>query len=420
MNIISQLTKEKLFKISLLTFCFSFPFGNAVNNICFGLLIFVTLINFSLKSIKENIYNSLITILLALYFLMTLFSLIYTSDLSYGLKILLRMSPFLVFPVIILNFSEYFNRNLLEKCLKFLLYGVMIAIVSCLIYSGYQTYIYGAFNPLNISNGNFFSYFNLTELVHIHPIYFGTYVLLSIGYLFVKLLDFKTSKNTKVLYFFFLIISIVFLFLLNSFMLIIIFFIMLIFYLGYCLRKGIGLMYIISFLILSIYPMYKASYFLQEKMKGINIIEDFTTKDFSGEEFTAIKARNAKATSSIQLIKEDPLLGLGVGDAKQELIAQYKKNGFNHGVEMQYNSHNQYLTTFIGLGIGGISILIFSIFLMFYESILLRNPYLFFFSIICSLFMLTESILERQSGIVFFAFFSVLLSYNYRVLKNEK
>ncbi len=420
MKIISQLSKENLFKISLLAFCFSFPLGNALNNICFGILILVTLTNFSLKRIKENIYNSLITILLVLYFLMTLLSLIYTSDILYGVKIILRMSPFLIFPLVILNYSEYFNRNLLERCLQFLLYGVLTAIVICGVYSGYQTYIYGAFNPLNISNGNFFSYFNLTQFVDIHPIYFGTYVLLSSGYLLIKLLETRSTKRKKFVYLFLLIVLAIYLFLLNSFMLIIIFSVMMVFYLGYCLRKGIGLIYIISFLILSIYPTFKASYFLQEKLKGINIVEDFTTTDFSGNDFTAIKARNAKATSSIQVIKENPLFGVGIGDAKSKLIEQYQKNGFDHGVQMQFNSHNQYLTTFIGLGIGGITILLFSIFLMIYESILLRNPYLFFFSIICSLFMLTESILERQSGIVFFSFFSVMLSYNFRVLKNEK
>lgn len=419
MNIESQSIKEKLFKILLFLFCFSFPFGIAINNIFYGLLIVITIFYFSYSQVKKNIFNSLITILFLLYFIITALSLIYTEDINYGIKALIRLSPFLIFPLVILNFSDFFNRKLIEKCLFYFCLGLLISVVSCLIYCSYQTYLFGAFNPLNESNTNLFSYFNLTKLVGIHPIYFGVYILLGMSYLIVKLIENRGDKLVSTINISLLLLFLVFLFLLNSFMLIIILTFLSFFFLVYCIKNRIGTKLITIFLFLSIYPVYEASYFLQEKFKGINILEDITNKDFSGNDFTAIKARNAKASSSIDLIRINPLLGTGIGDAKKELLNQYKINGFIHGFEQEFNSHNQYLTTFISLGAIGLCILLFSIFLMLYESILLRNSFLFCFTVICTLFMLTESILERQFGIVFFSFFSVLLSYNYKSFKDE-
>lgn len=415
MVIQSQLIKGKFFTIIILLFCFSFPFGMLLNNIFYGLLILFCLLCFSIKQIKQNIYSSLITILFCIFFISLTFSLIYTENIEYGLKILLRLSPFIIFPLIILTFSEYLNKDLLNKCLNFFTLGVYVSILICLLFGVYQTYLWGAYNPLDESNGNFFSYFNLTDILRIHPIYFGCYVLLSISYLFTQIVQGKMiTKQKKGLIIFGILSLIIFTFLLNSFMLIIILGILLVVFFVYCIKNKIGLNWIILLFIFSIYPTYKASYFLQEKLKGINIVEDFTTRDYSGEDFTAIKARNAKATLSIFLIKENILLGTGIGDSKDELLKVYKDYGFVHGVQNQFNSHNQYLTTFIGLGIIGFSTLLFSILVMYYEAFLFKNYMLLNFIIIISLFMLTESILERQAGIMFYTFFSILLSFNYK------
>ena len=413
--------REKIFVTVLCLFCLSFSFGVAANNVMFITLIGITLLYFSLKTIRNNIYYSLITLLFGSYFLINLLSLIYSSNIEYGLKLVFRLSPFLIFPIVIYNFSDLFNRKLINKALNYFVLGVVLSLLVCLLYNGYRSYIWGAFNPLNESNGNFFSYFNLTELLDIHPIYYGCYTLLSISYLLIRLIfDRSIDLIKQILFSLLVLFLIVNTILLNSFMLIIILGLLIIGFGIYCLINKIGIKFIIGIVLLSTYPTYKASYFLQEKFKGIDISNDFNTTDYSGDNFTAIKARKAKASLSIKLIRENVLFGTGIGDSKQKLQKTYLENGFEHGVKNNFNSHNQYLTTFIALGVIGFAILILSVIIMYYEAILFKNPYLFCFVVIVSFFMLTESILERQVGVMFFSFFSILLSYNYMKLNNEK
>ena len=169
-------------------------------------------------------------------------------------------------------------------------------------------------------------------------------------------------------------------------------------------RKIIIWLFILSF------TVYFSSNFLSEKIKGVHIINDLTTTNFSGQKFTALKARKAKAYCSIDLIKNNFWTGVGIGDGPSELLKYYKKNGFMHGVERKFNSHNQFLTTFIYLGIFGFLLLVFIISFLFYKYIKNGNIYLLSFLIITFCFFMTESVLEREKGIVFFAYFSLLFT----------
>ncbi len=78
-------------------------------------------------------------------------------------------------------------------------------------------------------------------------------------------------------------------------------------------------------------------------------------------------------------------------------------------VKKEYNFHNQYLQTFGTIGVFGFLVLIYLLVMPFIAAIK-QLDYLvaIFLFIICSSF-LTESMLERQAGVAFFAFFYTLL-----------
>src|SRR5690606_18692132 len=65
--------------------------------------------------------------------------------------------------------------------------------------------------------------------------------------------------------------------------------------------------------------------------------------------------------AAIKAIEEAPLLGYGVGDAKDVLVAKYKELGpaYQNHVKHRYNAHNQFLQTWLETGIPGIFILLF-------------------------------------------------------------
>ena len=116
-------------------------------------------------------------------------------------------------------------------------------------------------------------------------------------------------------------------------------------------------------------------------------------------------------SASIDVIKSNPVLGVGSGDIKDELSKVYAERSYNKPLEMHMNSHNQYLETFVGQGILGFTVLLLMFLLpLFYihnDTILVQG-----FILLILLSILVESMLNTQAGVIFIAFFySFLLSH---------
>jgi len=115
--------------------------------------------------------------------------------------------------------------------------------------------------------------------------------------------------------------------------------------------------------------------------------------------------------TSLELIKKNPLFGVGTGDVELELMKLYKEKNIKLAVDETLNAHNQYLQTFIALGIIGFVALIASfVFPAVYAFRKKQLLYLLFLAIF-AFNLLVESMLERQAGVVFYALFNSFLFY---------
>jgi O-antigen ligase len=116
------------------------------------------------------------------------------------------------------------------------------------------------------------------------------------------------------------------------------------------------------------------------------------------------------------LIAEKPVFGYGVGDAKAELNRALKGcdikfwNGERNVPisEKNHNFHNQYLQTWAEVGVLGFLLLIFLMIRPF--SLKDQHPLFLIFLGLTLIGFITESMLERQAGVVFIAFMYPLLS----------
>lgn len=121
----------------------------------------------------------------------------------------------------------------------------------------------------------------------------------------------------------------------------------------------------------------------------------------------------------ITIIKNNWLLGVGVGNANPALMASYKANGLTGAYSHNLNAHNQFFQTTIGLGFVGLSLLLILIFMGIIKTIK-TNFILFVTSLILLFNFLTESMLQTAAGVLFFCFFTNLF-FNYTTKKlNEK
>lgn len=121
-------------------------------------------------------------------------------------------------------------------------------------------------------------------------------------------------------------------------------------------------------------------------------------------------------TCAIQLISSAPMGGTGTGDTRDALEQCYLKNDYPwlfHWEGIRFNAHNQYLETAAELGVPALAILISLLGVCLVYGIRSRNYLIIYFMALVLISCVTESILERQKGIFFFAFFAPFLMLNF-------
>ena len=390
------------------------PFWMLLNNIAIILSLLSCSAYFFLYK-NNRVWYSIYSAFAFLYLLMVL-ALLYTDNYKIGFQKLEQRLTFIVVPFVCFVFTKFITKDLIKMVLRGFVYSTLLAIVIFLFTAIKKTFYFASVNPFNEVNGNFFSYMEFTKVIEdTHPIYFGTYVLFSI---FILGNDYFEKERILKIYpiirFSFLLFLTVIIFLLNSFLLAGLFVVVFLYFFTVLIRSSNFSLFkkgFISCVFLS--TMLLSSPFVYNKFKGINLKEDLTSRDFSGSQFTAVKARFAKFYCSIDLISNNFWIGVSPGDENTELMKYYKKNGFNHGVVKKFNSHNQYLTEFIYTGIFGFAGLIILFFILYKKGFKDKNHYLIAISTIFLVFNLTESALVRNKGIVFFVFFSCLL-FNFK------
>ena len=123
-------------------------------------------------------------------------------------------------------------------------------------------------------------------------------------------------------------------------------------------------------------------------------------------------SRMAAWEASTACINHNFLFGTGTGSANDALMEHYQTHGMTVAFKEHLNSHNQYLQTFISLGIGGFIGLLVMLFYPISHAISNRNLLYAGFIFIFALNIFVESMLETQAGNLFFAFFNALLFMN--------
>ena len=128
--------------------------------------------------------------------------------------------------------------------------------------------------------------------------------------------------------------------------------------------------------------------------------------------------------SSISILKANFLFGVGTGDISNELNKQYIFDNQPYLATKDANTHNQYLDYLIKFGMFGFAVLVFCFYAYVKKALDTSNFTYLMFLILVLTCMLTENILSRQLGIVFFFFFQSLFfflgSKDFKTVSGEK
>jgi len=343
----------------------------------------------------KNKYALLFIVLYLIY----LIGMLYTNNTDHGWMDMQIKLSIILFPIILSAEGEMdFNKQ------KW--FGVAFisgAVLNGIICMCYATWLYFSYGILH------FTYMEFSKFLH--PSYYTMYIDMAFVFIYYAL-TVKKNELTKTIRIFIYCCAI---FLLIMVML---------------LQSKMG--QIVTGLLLLQYFLLKKSPF--KLVTAIIIVALLVTSFISGHpkqsRFIAIgnimsgkkvdvqsvesnQARVLVYKAAWEVIKNNPVIGSGTGDAKYALMKQYQKDGMTGAYREQLNTHNQYLQTTVAVGVPGILILLSNLFIPMLITIKRKRFVYLMFLLILSINFLTESMLEQQAGTMFYGLFNSLLMFNF-------
>lgn len=356
---------------------------------------------------------------IALFF-WQLISVSWAVDQSLAWKNLEGKLSLVLFPLII------YDLSLNAKQYMQLLRAYVFSIGLCTIYLlGQSTMHY-------FSNGSFLTYHDFTRSLDFHAVFYSYYSFLAIILCFFFMRDKSINQRNKIAYIAVIVLSLVALLILAS--------------------KNVLLLSLCSMLFLGIFQSIKGRIKLRQvliatialitmgfiafqipniknrlselgQLDGLENLDKIKRGEMLQHEdrikFNGTSLRLVFWYFGIErVVKEDKIwIGLNPADRRATLNKFYEKNGMNPAYE-NYNLHNQYIQTFVELGLIGLFLYVMINLGFTVKAWQNKNWILLIFIIAFTVFQMTESVLERNKGIVFFVFFLLFLQKG-ELLKHE-
>lgn len=358
-----------------------------------------------------------------IFFLVHVVGLFYSEDVESGRLELEKKLSLVALPLIAATGRPFANGSFrilrygfIGSCLAVALASLIATMISYLHpfspvqnFDPYTTEQFHALFPTQTQGWEYFSYLQLGRWIDIHPAYFSLYLILCILMTLQEIFD---QGRAGFFQLFTIILFSFFISLLSSRMAVISFGVTVTYIVLHNfqerkkLQRGFAVLAcLFAFLSISIWvnPVSRFRVWIEPLSTPLTL--DHTTR------WNSVNLRLLEWRASSSAGKTFWPFGAGTGDG-QNILQPYYSN-YDLGIlAFPLNSHNQYLQTIIELGLAGIIMLLFCLYLPVYRAFQ-HNSLHFSFIVLFGLMCLSESMLARQKGIVFFALFqSLFLSFN--------
>lgn len=319
---------------------------------------------------------------------------------------LLQKSPLLIFPLII-GSSRFINTKILYRTLFAF---TISALLLCLYFFNIQI-----FNLINGKPATFIGY-EFIKFPQTSPSSFTTLALFAFTYLLYCL--FKNPSEDVFKNRFFRITGSMLLFATlllagNRLSILLASFFLIVLVLQTAKRK-----IAISFLLITVFgALFFSSSHLRERFGKLftlskSSIIQLDEDQSLGKSWDGSSLRLAIWTCGLDLAGQHLLTGVGTGDVQDELQKTYEKRKFYFASRYNtYNAHNQYLQQLLANGATSIILFLMAIGISFYIAITEKNLLFVYFLIIFTVITITESILEHNKGVMWYALFNSLFIF---------
>ena len=341
----------------------------------------------------------------ALYYLVYLIGLLYTNNLEEGKQELILKSTIFIFPLIFASIQTRLDESQFEWVIWSFCIAVVLA--SLITFREGFTVIIDKDSGIPV----------LEKLVILHRPYLGMYIVFVIFYFSTQLYNYQYKNQEKyllpaIMY------LLIFLFLLKSKIALIALLFTALFVFSLIMlrrRKSIILLIFYTALFLLVFQYY---YFLEHtvhELTHIYLIDDTIPQT---EPASDNQARKNIWNCSHTILKDNQAFwfGMGTGDVEDQLLTCYASNGMKYELMHQFNAHNEFLQELLRHGIFGLIIFLLLICFTFWIGVQRANYFYISFILIFCVCSMTESMLSRQAGVVFFTFFNTFLLFKSQII----
>jgi len=395
----------KIYLFILICISFTIPLSVTLNSIAVGLLVIYWVATGGVGQKLILVIKNKFFWLYASFYLIQLVGILYSTDVADALSKLEKKAALLLFPFLILSLPALKPKQLFYVILAF----------ACSIFG------LTAFAVFKIwqMQGSLFNVPNLTEtiddIIHLHHAYSGLYIVFSICSLV-----YIVNHSWNLLNMFYRAFTIILI--LGLYVMLVI--------LG--ARMAIFISFVVLGLQILIFTIQKRRFYTLAFISFtvligfIGILNLPSTRAKLNEilfyrgVYHPFTPRLIQWQCCVEVVHENQawLQGVGTGDVKPLLQSCYQAKKF-WGERYHYNSHNEYLEELMRHGLIGLFLLLLALIFPLFISIRQRHYLYFYFLFIFMIACLSEAILNRQKGVVFYAFFNALLFMSLLSRKNK-
>ncbi len=400
------------------TLCY--PTINAINNIGIIILGLVWIAEGRWSEKWHNFTQNKIILLTAGFFLFHLMGLLYTQNLNKGFNIVLDYVPLLVFALVLCTIPPLDKRHI-QTIIAVFVFSCFLATLLCL---GNAIRIHFSPEALAYTQYDYWFYDLLTRPIQLNSIYFSLYLgfcVFAIGYYLFEYHYKLTLLKKAVLILWIVYFLGIMLLLTSRTTLITTFFLGAINYVLFVIQKKKTLHFLLPVVLCPVFALVFIlnSSFLSDRFLDItNLNIEAVAKDQQQRQSVHLPWTSSSAIriaiwkSSVEIMEDNFFTGVGTGDTQDELVKMYNKNNYIFDKEYRHhNAHNQFIQTMLTIGVVGLLLLLGIFMVSFWQAWQQRSYFYMTFLVYIALNCLTESLLQRQKGIVFFSLINFLIFF---------
>lgn len=406
-NFISQLYQERRFDVLVLCLAAFFPLYKSFTNVVMLALLGIATIEFfrrsrmtiSAQSVRYGLISSA-------FYLVMVFSLIYSSDVTTGLNFVVANAYLLLYPAFIL----VFGRDIQERHLNFIL---SLYTGACVVLAAYLHGVFfraGLYHNFGEADYTTLPFRDVSVANDFHPTYVSMWFLFACLYILVFLIP--RWRHLAFWIHFSGVMVVIFLIgtsILLSVKITTIAFAFACVVLIFKMLTNKVAVWLSLFLFIGAFLVAVT----QLSFLRTRFVEEFKATEIAPPVGLATNSLNLRVgiyLCSWDVISQNWLIGTGIGDAQHALDDCYNSYSTNAYKERVYNTHNNYLGIAVSTGMIGLALFLFMLLFHLTRSIAYENLLFLLFLVFVMTVFMAENILSRNHGVVFYSLFCSLFT----------